>query len=54
MTDRSDPAYVLREAIAELELEMQIALAACPTRQRFEVEALRVRLERLKAEVQQP
>jgi len=42
--------HVLRDAIAELEAEFASALAACPARQRFEVEALRGRLERLKAE----
>jgi hypothetical protein len=50
MTDRCSPTRVLKGAIAELEREFATALAACPQRQRFEVEALRARLERLKAE----
>ena len=50
MTDRSDPARVLAPEIAELESEIRAAWAACPPRQRFEVEALRRRLERLKAD----
>ena len=49
MADRSSPAVVLASTIKALEEEMRTALAACPARQRFEVEKLRERLERLKA-----
>lgn len=48
MTDRSAPARILGPQIAELEAEIQAALKACPLRQRFEIEALRRRLARLK------
>ena len=50
MTDRTAPARILAPEIAELEAEIRAALAACPVRQRFEIEALRRRLERLKTE----
>ncbi len=50
MADRSSPATIIGSEIAELEVELVAALAACPARQRFEVEALRARLERLKAQ----
>jgi hypothetical protein len=49
MADRSSPAVVLASTIKALEEEVRTALAACPARQRFEVEKLRERLERLKA-----
>ena len=49
MTDRTAPAYLLRHEIAELEMEFQIAANACPSRQHFEVEALRERIEALKS-----
>jgi hypothetical protein len=49
MADGSSPAVVLASTIRALEEEMRTALAACPARQRFEVEKLRERLERLKA-----
>ena len=54
MTDRSAPAQVLAPEIAALENEIQAALAACPPRQRFEIEALRQRLARLKADAVGP
>ena len=54
MTDRSAPARILAPEIAELESEIRAALAACPPRQRFEVEALRRRLDRLKADAIAP
>jgi hypothetical protein len=50
MTDRSSPAVVLGSEIARLEIELAAALAACPRRQRFEIDPLRQRVERLKAE----
>lgn len=53
MIDRSSPAHVLRAAIAQIELEITIALVTCPSDQRVQVEALRERLARLKAEVRQ-
>ena len=45
MTDRKGPAGVLRAEIAELERELATALAACPFKQRAEMNALRSRLE---------
>jgi hypothetical protein len=45
MTDRKGPAGVLRAEIAELERELVTALAACPVKQRAEMDALRSRLE---------
>ena len=49
MTDRTAPGHLLAAEIAAREAEIEAALAACPARQRFEVEGLRQRLERLKA-----
>jgi len=54
MIDRSEPAYVLGHEIAALEAEIQSAMAACPPRQRFEIEPLRARLEALKAQMSVP
>ncbi len=54
MIDRSEPAHVLGHEIAALEAEIQSALAACPRRQRFEIEPLRARLEALKAQIGLP
>jgi hypothetical protein len=51
MIDRSEPAHVLGYEIAALEAEIQSALAACPPRQRFEIEPLRARLEALKEQM---
>lgn len=52
MTDRTAPAHLLRHELAELEAEFQIAVNACPSRQRFEVEALRERIEALKTRIE--
>jgi hypothetical protein len=54
MIDRSDPARILRQEIAALEAEIASALAACPVRQRFEIEPLRARLEGLKTRMRMP
>ena len=54
MADRSSPATILGFEIAELERELAASLAACPPRQRFEVEALRARIDRLKAQAPVP
>jgi hypothetical protein len=48
MTNRSTRAHALDGYIAELEVELESALRACPERQRFEVEALRERVAALR------
>jgi hypothetical protein len=45
MTYGKAPRGVLRAEIAELERELATALAACPAKQRGEMNALRSRLE---------
>lgn len=52
MIDRKGPVGVLRAEIAELERELATALAACPVKQRGEMDALRSRLEARKRDAQ--
>ena len=54
MADRSSPATILASTIKALEDQVRTALAACPQRQRFELDGLRQRLEQLKALAAQP
>lgn len=50
MIDRRGPLGILKGEIAELERELATALAACPEKQRYEMESLRQRLDGLKSE----
>jgi hypothetical protein len=54
MADRSSSASILASTIRALEDQVRTALAACPARQRFELDRLRQRLEHLKAIAAQP